>query len=325
MSGTETGAATTAKLTIDDPVLFDFADEVGVDDPVAVEGGRTRWDLGGALDDGTRLVRAPSGIVEYVPDEMIVRVRAGTTVAELHRELAAHGQRSSLPERSALSTVGGAVVVGENHLASLGRGRLRADVLQVRYVSAEGKLVSGGGPTVKNVTGFDIPRLMTGSLGTLGLVAEVILRTNPVPAVSRWLRGESCDPFAARDALLAPSAVLWNGSTTWILLEGHGPDVDSEQRALGSIGSFADVDGPPSLPEHRWSLATSDLQSLTDHRSEDTGTFVASVGTGLVFAEQPQPVRALGPAVTEITARMASLFDPTNRLNPGRGFPSGTD
>ena len=110
-----------------------FAEEVGAVGPVAVEGGRTRWDLGGALADDARLVRAPSGVLERVPEEMIVRVLAGTPVAELDAELAAAGQRSALPSRG--GTVGGALAVGENHVDVLSRGPLRASLLQVRYVA----------------------------------------------------------------------------------------------------------------------------------------------------------------------------------------------
>src|SRR4051812_7469403 len=104
---------------------------------------------------------------------MTVRVRVGTTVAELHEALRAHGQRSALPERG--GTVGGAIAVGHNDLHVLGRGRVRDAVLQLRYVSADGRLITGGGTTVKNVSGFDLPRLMVGALGTLGVLAEAVL------------------------------------------------------------------------------------------------------------------------------------------------------
>ena len=82
---------------------------------------------------------------------MTILVRAGTTVADLHATLAEHGQRTGLPERG--GTIGGALAVGENHLCALGRGRVREALLQVRYVSAEGRIVTSGGPTVKNVSG----------------------------------------------------------------------------------------------------------------------------------------------------------------------------
>ena len=240
-------------LTSADQALHEFAALVGADDPIAVEGKRTRWHLGGPLDESARLVKAPTGIVDYQPSEMVVTVRAGTTVAELHETLAAAGQTSALPDRG--GTVGGAVAVGENRLDRLGRGSARDAVLQVRYVSAEGEIVTGGGPVVKNVSGFNLPKLIVGSLGTLGLIAEVVLRTNPLPPVQRWIRAERVDPRDIRDALLRPGAVLWDGTSSWALVEGHEVDVDAEVDKLASLADIADVDGPPELPPHRWLLS----------------------------------------------------------------------
>lgn len=316
-------------LATDDPVLLGFAAEVGTEGPVAVEGARTRWSLGGDPAAGTRLVGAPAGIVDYVPDEMTVTVRAGTPVAELHAALAERGQRSGLPERG--GTVGGAVAVGESDPRALGRGLVRTALLQVRYVSAEGRVISAGGPTVKNVTGFDLPRLVVGSLGTLGLLAEVILRTNPIPPVSRWLRADGVDPMAVHETLLAPSAILWDGSTTWVELEGHGPDVEDQQAVLASVGAFTPVETDPgldpgtgpdaglpvALPPHRWSLAPAELATLPG-RSDDLGRFVAAIGLGLVFADRPQPARPLAGPEAELSRRLKANFDPTGRLNPGR-------
>lgn len=299
-------------MSAQDAGLAAFADEVGDTGPVAVEGARTRWALGGELAAGTRLVRAPAGIVEHRPEEMTVRVRAGTSVADLHGELAAFGQRTGLARRG--GTVGGALAVGENDVCVLGRGRVRDAVLQVRYVSAEGRVVTGGGATVKNVSGYDLPRLLVGSLGTLGLIGEVVLRTNPVPAVSRWLRAEGADPFAAFATLYRPSAVLWDGTTTWVEIEGHAPDVDAQRGALGD-GGWEDCDGPPPLPEHRWSMRPGDLRTLD---AADLGPFVASIGVGTVLASRPRPARPVQGALAELSNRMKGSFDPTGRFSPGR-------
>ena len=241
----------------------------------------------GRSTPGTRVIRAPAGIVAYEPEEMIVRVRAGTTVAELHADLAARGQRTPLVERG--GTVGGALAVGENDMHVLGRGTLRSSVLQVRYVSAEGRIVNGGGPTVKNVTGFDLPRLMVGSLGTLGLLAEVILRTNPIPPASVWLAAVDADPFVARDALLRPSAVLWDGTTTWVHLEGHAADIAAERSVLGTARRIRRGGRTAAAAD----AAVVVVAGRAAHRrsSAASGAFVAVIGVGLLFGEQPQPAR----------------------------------
>jgi glycolate oxidase FAD binding subunit len=317
-----------AILEVTDPVLLDFARSVGDSDPVTIVGGGTRWDLGGPVDRAARQLRAPEGIVTYTPAEMTVTVRAGTTVDALNRELVANRQRAALPERG--GTVGGAVAVGEHHPDRRTRGTVAASVLQVRYVSAEGRLVTGGGPTVKNVTGFDLPRLMTGALGTLGLLVELILRTNPVPAVSRWVSAPDADPFAVSDQLLRPAAVLWDGMQTWVHLEGYGPDVDADQTLLGHLGSFAEVAGSPPLPPHRWSLEPAALRRLAtmaagvgaDQPSQvgvpPRGPFVASVGVGTVWAASPAPVAEPDHVSAGISRRLKDNFDPSGRLNPGR-------
>lgn len=307
-------------MTALDAALRRFADEVGRTGPVAAEGARTRWLAGGELAPGTRLVRAPAGIVEHRAEEMTVRVGAGTPVAELSAELAARGQRTALARRG--GTVGGALAVGENDVSVLGRGRVRDCLLQVRYVSAEGAVITGGGPTVKNVTGYDLPRLLVGSLGTLGLLGEVVLRTNPVPAVSRWFVGEGADPFAVRSALLRPSAVLWDGRSTWVELEGYAADVEADRRTLvtasGGRVLFDECEGPPSLPEHRWSLRPGDLRDLGASSGAELGAFVAVVGVGTVFASRAQPPRAAAPVLAALSARVKHEFDPTGRLSPGR-------
>ena len=164
---------------------------------------------------------------------------------------------------------------------------------------------------------------MVGSLGTLGLVAEAILRTNPIPPVSRWFTGPCTNPMDATTAVLAPSAVLWDGSQVWVQLEGHGPDVAAQHADLLRAVPVTEVDGPPSLPDHRWSLSPSEVLTLGPDSPHDTGGFVATVGLGVVFAERPAPSRPLTPAVAEITRRLKDNFDPTHRLNPGRSVAVG--
>jgi glycolate oxidase FAD binding subunit len=291
--------------------LTAFAAEVGTVGPVAVAGGRTAWGVGGPLDPSARVVRAPAGVVEYEPAEMTVRVGAGTTVAGLDEVLAEAGQAVALPDWDG-ATIGGVLAVGRDGLRRLGWGPVRDVLLEARYVSAEGRLVKAGGPTVKNVSGYDLCRLLVGSLGTLGLLAEVVLRTRPLPPVAQWFAGAG-DPFSLRTSLYWPSSILWDGHTTWVLLEGHQVDVDAEGQILEAAG-LAAVDGRPALPPHRHRVDPGSLASL----SSDGGVFVAEVGVGVVHRSTPPAPPVVADAVADLNRRIKVQFDPTGRLNPGR-------
>ena len=311
-----------------DAAVVDFAEACGPVGPVAVRGGGTHWEVGGLSAPETRILRAPSGIVVFEPAEMTVRVLAGTPVAELQATLGDGGQCVNMPE-SSTSTVGGSLAIGWSGIRRLGWGPLRDSVLQVRYVSADGLIVKAGGPTVKNVTGFDLCRILVGSLGTIGLMAEVILRTRPLPVEERWLSGPA-DPFALRDALYRPASVLWNGSTTWVLLSGYPADVESEAQVAAGFGLLPAA-GPPSLPPQRHSLRPGSLPELkrevsgelahefpNELASQVAGAFVAEVGVGTVHCHHGPSRRALRPEVGELNDRIKAVFDPTGRLNPGR-------
>lgn len=296
--------------------LEEMAAAVGAEGPVAAAGGRTAWAVGGSpTGRDVRLVTAPTGVVEHVPAEMTVRVGAGTAVADLHALLVEAGQTTVLPERAG-STVGGALAVGRDGVGRLGRGRLRDALLEARYVSAEGRVVKAGGPTVKNVSGYDLCRLLVGSLGTLGLFGEVVLRTRPVPPCARWFAGEGVDLVAVRAALYRPAALLWDGATTWVWLEGHEADVEAEGTVLTGLG-LAPVEGPPALPPHRAALGLEGLDGLTATRGAG-GSFVAEVGAGVVHLAEPVPPPELPAPAVDLADRIKDAFDPTGRLNPGR-------
>jgi len=306
---------------VTDPVAA-FAAEVGpaAAGPVVAEGGRTQWSAGvvdAAAVAAARPVRAPGGIVAVEAADMTVRVRAGTPVADLDAALAEVGQTVALPPWPG-ATVGGVLAVGHSGLRRLGWGPVRDTVLQVRCVGAAGRVVKAGGPTVKNVSGYDLCRLLVGSLGTLGLMAEVVLRTRPLPAAERWLAGEA-DPFALAATLYRPAAVLWDGTTTWVLLDGHPDDVDAQAGASG----LADApDGPPPLPPHRWSVRPTPRAMAAPVLAEGPGgrggRFVAEVGVGVVHGDAPPPARAVDPAVVALHGRIKAELDPTGRLGPGR-------
>jgi FAD/FMN-containing dehydrogenase len=312
--------------------LASFAASVGAEDPVCVVGGRTQWDVGGLPAPGGREVAAPSGVVSHQPEEMIVRVRAGTTVAALAAVLAEAGQMVPLdPRWPEQATVGGVLAVGRSGLRRLRYGPVRDTVLEARFVAAQGQLVKAGGPVVKNVTGFDLCRLLVGSLGTLGLLAEVVLRCYPVPVARRWLTGRA-DPFRLYRELVRPSAILWNGESVWVLLEGHPADVAGQARSVLGTG-FAETAGPPELPSGQLSLAPGRLGQLGPSGQSvpvvsGMGPWVAEVGVGTVHTDDPGQLAAalpagclpagLDPRAAQLQADLKARFDPTGRLNPGR-------
>ena len=186
---------------------------------------------------------------------------------------------------------------------------MRDTLLQAKYVNAEGRVVKAGGPTVKNVSGFDLCRLLVGSRGTLGFVGEVILRTRPLPQSRRWFRSSSTDPCALLADLYRPTSLLWDGTTTWVCLEGHPDDVNGQSaRIVGAV----EVDGPPPLPTgSRRSVAPAALPRAT-------GEFVAEIGVGIVHHAEAWTDRPTVTAeVRVLHERLSALFDPTGRLNPG--------
>ena len=303
--------------------LDEFAAEVGSDDPVSCAGGRTQWHVGGGLISGTREVSAPAGVVAHEPAEMIVRVRAGTTLQELQSALAAGGQAVALEaDDPGRATVGGILAVGRSGFRRLGLGPVRDAVLEVTAVSAAGELVRSGAPLVKNVTGYDLCRLFVGSLGTLALMAEVVLRCKPRPEVESWWVGETADVFDVFARLYRPLSVLWDGTRTWVGLAGHTVDVEEQARSVLGSG-FAPAEGPPPAPgPRRRSLSPGAFRTVGDQAGTDGG-WLAEVGVGLVHCT-PDVAARLGsplppaPAVEQLHDAVKQRFDPRGRLNPGR-------
>jgi FAD/FMN-containing dehydrogenase len=278
--------------------LSEFAEEIGSTGPVTVAGLSTR---GGPVD-GVRPVMAPVGIDWIQPDEMTVQCGAGTPVDELDAELARFGQAVAIPPTG---TIGGALAVGRSSIRRLGYGPVRDVVLQARYVNARGEVVKAGGPTVKNVSGFDLCRLLVGSRGTLGFLGEVILRTRPRPAESRWYRIACSDPASLFGRLYRPTSMLWDGTEAWVLLEGHGADLD----AAAGTHRLAPCDGPPELPAPRRLVAPRQVPTLA-------GSFIAEVGVGVVHGDCTVPPD-LPKQPSALTRRIKHEFDPGGRLNPG--------
>ncbi|GAC1476135.1 MAG: FAD-binding oxidoreductase [Vulcanimicrobiaceae bacterium] len=185
---------------------------------VGFVGGGTELGFGYAPTRVDVLVRTTKldRVVEYQPADMVVEVEAGMTLAALQRTLAPHRQRlaldAPLPERA---TLGGLVATNAFGPHRTQFGSLRDLIVGVSFVRADGARVRGGGKVVKNVAGFDLPKLAVGSFGSLGMIATATFRLHPVPEAShgRRVAVASAEDVAtiARDlfaAQLEPAALV---------------------------------------------------------------------------------------------------------------------
>jgi glycolate oxidase FAD binding subunit len=168
--------------------------------PLRIRGGGTK-DFHGELLQGEILdTTALAGITSYEPSELVVTVRAGTPLAELEAALAEKGQCLPFepPHFAGGGTVGGMVAAGLSGPARASVGAVRDYVLGAKLVNGRAELLTFGGQVMKNVAGYDVSRVLAGSLGTLGLIAEVSLKVLPVAPAEATLAFDCSQADALR-------------------------------------------------------------------------------------------------------------------------------
>ena len=158
--------------------------------PLCLRGGGSKDFYGGPLVGEPLVVSIHRGIVSYEPSELVVTARAGTPLAELETVLAERGQWMAFepPGFGGAATLGGALAAGLSGPGRASYGALRDFVLGAKVMDGEGRVLTFGGQVMKNVAGFDVSRLLAGSLGTLGLILEVSLKVLPLPVARATLR-----------------------------------------------------------------------------------------------------------------------------------------
>ena len=152
--------------------------------PLRIRGGGTKDFYGNALEGVVFDTRGHAGIVDYEPTELVVTARSGTPLSELHEVLAKQGQFLPFepPSFGPAATLGGCIAAGLSGPRRASTGSVRDFVLGATIVDGRGRLLAFGGRVMKNVAGYDVSRLLAGSLGTLGLILEVSLKVLPRPA-----------------------------------------------------------------------------------------------------------------------------------------------
>lgn len=315
---------------------------------VSILGGATHRDMGYPVSPDLTLSTANlSGVTDWQPADLTVVVEAGTPVADLEQQLRSGGQTAVLPEQPGAGTVGGVVATGSSALARLRYGPTRDRVLEVQAVTGDGRVVKGGGRVVKNVTGYDLPRLFAGSFGSLGVITSLCLKLWPLTEASRTVILDEPPP---EGTVYRPRAVLQTEEAVRVLLSGTRQEVDDQVRRLG--GEIREgLDHPDPLEgEVVWSLRVRPGRVPEGVRRLPSGRrFVAQHGVGEITFEVPASfdvsdlrgwaedqggslVRLRGvsevdpwgtpPPALELQRRIISAFDPARVLEPGR-LPGG--
>lgn len=292
-------------------------------------------------------------VVAWEPDDLTMVVEAGARVDEIEAMLAERRQTAALPEEPGEATIGGVVAAGISGYRRSRYGPTRDRVLEVTLVTGDGRIVRGGGRVVKNVSGYDLPRLATGSLGSLGLIGMICLKLWPLPETRVTVA--LGDPTAALRRLYRPVAVLETDTGGWAYLQGSRAEVEAQTRRLGGVVSPGfvwpqsptgavriSVRVPPGMTESAisrvranrttanfvaqhgvgevsFSCPEFDLEGATGLRQ-----WAESVGGSLVLVSAPDPVYdtfdpwGSDPPGLTLQRRLISAFDPGRVINPGR-------
>jgi glycolate oxidase FAD binding subunit len=315
-------------------------------------------ELNGELLDTT----AYSGIISYDPTELVVTARAGTNLREIGKALAEKKQMLAFepPRFDGLATVGGIVASGLSGPRRQAVGSVRDFVLGTVLMDGKGETLHFGGQVMKNVAGYDVSRLLTGSLGTLGLILEVSLKVLPRPFAQHSLQ------FAMneQDALhqlnvwggqpLPLSASCWVNGNLYVRLSGAQAAVDAAIAKMGGTDlpeaenfwdgvreqthtffsepqqalwrlSLPTVAPPLALPGEQmieWGGALRWLRTTAD--AETIRSVAANAGGHVTLYKGGDKsvgvFQPLAPAVARIHHNLKQAFDPAGIFNPRRMY-----
>jgi len=320
---------------------------------VLIVGGRTHMDKGNPCETDVELwTTMLDDLIAYEPAEMIAVVGAGMRVGDLQRALAEADQEwpvDAPPE----ATVGGVIAAAAVSPRRLSVGAVRDSVLEVELVTGDGRLVRSGARTVKNVTGYDLHKLVTGSLGTLGVIVQVALKVRPRPQARRTVLAGGGLETAARllERVPLPAAVLATPETTEVRLEGWGEQVEEQTLAVAGSASVIELLDEAPFPLRRpWEERALVLEAavppsrLPELLAEAPDAWGALAGVGIawvgldaadgelaVVRERAARLGGIAPVVKgpgglgdapvpamEVHRRLKASFDPAGVLAPGR-------
>ena len=333
--------------------LVDLVRRANEDDRrLLIVGGRRHVDRGNPVEvDAELWTTQLDRLVAYEPAEMIAVVEAGMRVGDLERVLLESGQEWPV-DAPADATVGGVIASGASSPRRLRLGAVRDSVLEAEVVTGDGRLIRSGARTVKNVTGYDLHKLVAGSLGTLGVIAQVALKVRPLPRATRTLRfgGASLDVARSLLASVAGAAgILATPDGVELRLEGWDEEVEDQLAAARAVAEPSDE--PETYPSSRpWdghqvvaelAVPPSSLGAVLEGET----AFGALTGVGIAWVgledeasltslrARAAQVDGIAPAVRgpgglgdtslaapDVHRRLKDAFDPNGVLAPGRGW-----
>ncbi len=241
--------------------VLEYANHSGM--LVAPRGGGTKMEWGIAPQSIDLMISSAKfdRVLEYAPADMTVTAGAGVTIAQLQGELAQHRQRLALdalwPERA---TLGGVIATNDSGALRLRYGGVRDLIIGITLVLSDGTIATSGGKVVKNVAGYDLPKLMTGAHGTLGIITRAVFRLHPLPAQSQTLSfhfrtREKANEFmlAVADSVVVPTGMqMRTGATGTIAvdvrIDGIAAGIAAQTQTVCKLAR----EGKPSEGEHNF-------------------------------------------------------------------------
>ena len=325
---------------------------------VLVVGGRRHIDKGDPSEiDAELWTTQLDQVVAYDPAEMLAVVQAGMRCSALAEMLAEHGQEwpaDAPPD----ATVGGVIASGSSPARRLRVGPLRDTVVEMQLVTGDGRVVHSGARTVKNVTGYDLHRLASGSLGTLGVITQVAVKVRPLPERSLTLASPGDLSLASTIVAEVPliAAALATPDAVEVRFEGWSSEIDelaAMVRRLAPDAEPLDDGGPfPRQPWWTWpengtiveaalvpsklgptlaglqdysALAAVGLAWIATATDEELAAVRSKVGAAGGIAPAIRGSGGLGealPAAPDVHRRLRASFDPAGILAPGRSWAS---
>ena len=230
---------------------------------------------------------ALTGIVKYEPEELVLTLRAGTPLAEIEAVLAEKKQMLGFEPadwgplfgaRAGGATLAGIVATNACGARRVKAGAVRDHVIGCRFVNGQGEAIKAGGRVIKNVTGFDLPRLQCGAFGTLGVLTELTFRVSPAPGRVAGLAIKNCDAEDGLRSLRISAGLAIDATGLALLPAGTAP----EDMACHSGVALIRVEGTPAAVEEKLSVlrarfADRDLATLDDDR---TAALFRDIGNG---------------------------------------------